>query len=1044
MPQFAVGVSSTRGSFWPEMHSETYCTCARKTCKIAGYLALIVIYLSPRGGFALDPSKNLRQYVLRDWTTEQGLPQNTIHAMLQTSDGFLWLGTRGGLARFDGANFIVYKAGAPNSIPGESITGLAEDRDGSLWIGSDGGLTQYHNGYFHNYSTRDGLPDNSIWRIAAGTNGGVWAVTRNSQLFHFDGKTVRHFGNPFAGPQDVNALIEDSRGAVWIATFNGLFALEQGQSLRRFGREDGLAGERVYALALDHQGEIWTAGDGGLTHHSAYGFTRVPIPGLSTATLLAFDPGDSEDGTIWTGSTGEGLFRLSPRGVQRLRQAQGLISDEIYLLYCSRDGSLWLGALNGLNQLRDSAATSYGAGEGLPRSTYLMQRAQGPNGELWFGNGSFMARVRNGVLTPLVPEPVTADAIAKKKASQESARGLEVVPVWVRSSDPGSRGLVLTNKRGQSVISDGTLQQRLPQIPWEMVGSLLITRDGTLWTAGANIGVVAYPAHAPPRSYTVAEGLDNNNVLALAEDAQGDVWAGTISGLNRIRHGIIVRVISSPSVTSINPSADGSLWVSSESGLIYVPPALTPIRVFTQRDGLPTNLIDGVAEDAEGYLWLGTEQGVVRVQKAYLLAPEHQPRMGPVVFGVGDGLRNAQLRLNSVFCSRDGDVWFVTLEELGMIDPHKKQATLLFPIHIDLVKVDDQDAARPPIRSVTVPAGRHRITIDYTIPEFRIPGRIRFRYRLEGWDKDWIDAGTLRDATYTGIPSGRYVFRVTHSDGYGNWSSEERTMNIRVAPYFYQTGWFSTLIALLIVSFVWQLHQFRVARVSAGIDARMQERTRIARELHDTLLQGMLGISMQLYAASQQNFDPGSVSMLLGRASQKLREIAEQSRRAVDDLRSLPSPDSLEAILSRLLQDLPAGIESQVHTAGSSMRLRPLVQIEIERITGEAIANAIRHSGGSSIRLDILYHYSYVFVSISDDGCGMQPGPHEPQPHSHWGITGMIERARSIGGRLRILPNEPRGTVVEISLPGAVAYLRPARGYVSSFWRRVVRVKRSK
>jgi signal transduction histidine kinase len=729
--------------------------------------------------------------------------------------------------------------------------------------------------------------------------------------------------------------------------------------------------------------------------------------------------------------------------VQRLRQAQGLISDEIYLLYCSRDGSLWLGALNGLNQLSDGAATSYGAGEGLPRSTYLMQRAQGPNGELWFGNGSFMARVRNGVLAPLVPEPVLAtDAIEKKKASQETIRGLEVVPVWVRSSDPGRRGLVLTNRHGQSVISDGTLQERLPKIPWEMVGSLLITHDGTLWTAGSNIGVVAYPAHGPPRSYTAAEGLDNNNVLSLAEDAQGNVWAGTISGMNRIRDGNIVRVISSPDVTSINPSADGSLWASSESGLIYVPSALTPIRLFTQRDGLPTNLIDGVAEDAEGYLWLGTEQGVVRVQKAYLLAPEHQPQMRPVVFGVGDGLHNAQLRLNSVFCSKDDDVWFVTLEELGMIDPHKKQANLLFPIHIDLVRIDDQDAAAPPIGSVTVPAGRHRITIDYTIPEFRIPDRIRFRYQLVGWDKDWIEAGTLRNATYTGIPSGHYVFRVTQSDGYGNWSSDERTMNIRVSPYFYQTAWFSTLIAFLIASFFWQLHRFRVARVSAAIDARMQERTRIARELHDTLLQGMLGISMHLYAASQQTFDPGSSPAILGRASQKLREIAEQSRRAVDDLRSLPSPDSLEATLSRLLHDLPAGIESRVHSAGSSMRLRPLVQTEIEQITREAIANAIRHSGGSSIRLDILYHYSYLFVSISDNGRGMQLVPEQSKPHSHWGITGMAERARSIGGRLRILPNEPRGTVVEVSLPGSLAYLRPTRGYISSFWRRVVGVRK--
>jgi ligand-binding sensor domain-containing protein/two-component sensor histidine kinase len=1026
------------------MHSETYQACTGKTCKITAALALMVICLFPLSVFALDPGKNLRQYVLRTWTTEQGLPQNTIHAMLQTQDGFLWIGTRGGLARFDGASFILYKAGAPNSIPGESITGLAEDCDGSLWISSDGGLTQYQNGHFHNYSSSDGLPDRSIWRIAEDPAGGVWAVTWRSELFHFDGKTVRRYDSPFTGrPQDVNAMVEDIHRTLWIATFHGLFALEHGGSFRPFTSRDGLAGDQVYALALNHQGQLWAAGAGGLTHLSAHGFVHVQIPELTTATLLAFDPTGSEEDTIWTGSTGQGLFRLNPRGVQRLRAAQGLISDEIYLLYSSRDGSLWLGAINGLNQLSDGAVTSYSTGEGLPGSTFGMQRAQGPNDELWFGRGRFKAHVRDGGLALLGPASATAPHTpGGKRVSQETVRGLDAISVWVRSTNPGSRGLVLTGKPGQSVLSDGTVQQTLPPIPWGSVGSMLIAHDGTIWTSGSEIGVVAYPVHGPPHAYTIANGLDNNNVLALAEDAEGNLWVGTISGLNRIRRGIVSQVVSCANVTSIGPSADGSLWVSSESGLVYVPRALAPIRIFTQRDGLPTSLIEGVAEDTEGHLWLGTEQGIVRVDKTDLLAPRHRPQVAPVVFGVGDGLRNAQLRINSVFRSRRGDIWFLTLEELGMIDPRRIQGTLISPIYIDLAKIDDEDAARPPISSLMVPAGRHRLTIRYTLPEFRIPGRIHFRYRLEGWDKDWIQAGTLRNATYTGIPPGHYTFRVDHSDGYDNWSSGESTMDIRVAPYFYQTGWFLALVALLIASFVWQLHRFRVAQVSAGIDARMQERTRIARELHDTLLQGMLGVSMQMYAASQQTFDPGSLSAMLGRASQRLREIAEQSRRAVDDLRSpSPSPDSLEATLSSTFRDmdLSAGTEPHVYSVGSRMNLRPPVQIEIERITREAVANAVQHSGANSIRLDILYQPTCLFVSISDDGCGMRSEAQESERHGHWGITGMLERARSIGGSLRILPNTPRGTVVEISLPGAVAYWKPESGRISSIWRWLVR-----
>jgi ligand-binding sensor domain-containing protein/two-component sensor histidine kinase len=1025
------------------MHSESYQACTRKTCKIAAAFALVVICLFPSNGFALDPAKNLRQYVLRTWTTEQGLPQNTIHAMLQTRDGFLWIGTQGGLARFDGSSFILYKAGAPNSIPGESITGLAEDRDGSLWISSDGGLTQYRNGSFHNYSSRDGLPENSIWRIAGDSAGGVWAVTRRSQLFHFDGKTMLPHESFSGRPQEVNAMAVDIHGTLWVATFDGLFALERGRSLKRFTSKDGLAGDSVFALALNHQGELWVAGTGGLTHLSARGFVPIQIPELTTATLLAFDPSGSEDGTIWTGSTGQGLFRFTPQGVQRLRAAQGLISDEIYLLYGSRDGSLWLGALNGLNQLSDGAVTSYSEGEGLPGSTLGMQRSQGAGNELWFGRGRFMAHVRDGALMQLGPV-ASAETPGKGKASQGSVRGLDAISIWAQSTNPESRGLVLTDKTGQSVLSDGTMQRTLPSILWSSVGSMLISHDGTIWTAGSNIGVVVYPVHGPPHAYTIREGLDDNNVLSLSEDAEGDIWVGTISGLNRIHHGIVAHVISCANATSIDPSSDGSLWVSSESGLIHVPRALTSIRVFTQRDGLPTSVIKGLAEDEEGHLWLGTEQGIVRVQKADLLAPEHQPDMAPVVFGVGDGLRNAQIRNNSVFRSRRGDIWFLTLEELGMIDPRRIQGGPLSPIYIDSVRVDDQDISRPPINSVMIPAGRHRLTIGYALPEFRIPGRIHFRYRLDGWDKNWIEAGTLRDATYTGIPPGHYTFRVSPSDGYGNWSSDESVIKIRVAPYFYQTVWFLTVVAVLVMSFVWQLHRFRVAQVSARIDARMQERARIARELHDTLLQGMIGVSMQMYAASQQNVESGSIPAMLARASQRLREIAEQSRRAVDDLR-MPSPGSLDATLSRMLEsvDLPTGMEPGVHSVGPRMRLRPLVQIEIERITQEAVANVIQHSGASFIRLDILYQHTYLFVSISDDGRGMEQEAQESEQHGHWGITGMRERAQSIGGRLRILPNEPRGTVVEVSVPGAVAYLQPSSGYIHSVFSRLVRAKRT-
>ena len=1002
---------------------------------------IVLVCLHAECSLALDAGKNLQQYVLRTWTSEQGLPQNSVRAILQTRDGFLWIGTRGGLARFDGASFVLYKAGSPNSIPSNSVTGLAQDRDGSLWISTAGGLTQYRNGRFHTYGSRDGLPAGSIWRVAADPAGGLWVVSWRSELFHFNGAVVSRYASPIpARPEEVNAILEDPRGKVWVATFDGLFAFDRRHGFQRFTRANGLAGDRVFALALDQNGHVWAAGDGGLTQVFSNRLVSLGVPGLPTATLLAFDTQRSDD-TIWTGSTGGGLFRLDHGRVQRLQSTQGLTSDELWLLYFSNDGSLWLGAVDGLNQLNDGAVTSYRMSTGPTDSTIGIQRAQGPEGELWFGRGNLRFHVQRSRLVRIGAVPTAG--FNKRSAEDLSS----AIPLQVSSNDPRRQGLVLEDRQHRVLLSDAVRRWTFPPgIPWNSVGTVLIGRDGTIWVGGSQDGVHGYRAHGPPLAYTVRNGLDDNNVSALAEDAGGNLWIGTLSGLNRIRHGVVKHVIACAHVTSIDPSPDGSLWVSSESGLIYVPSTLAPVRVFTQHDGLLTNLVEGVTQDSQKSLWLGTEQGIERVRAADLLASRQDSPGSVVVFGTGDGFRNAQVRPDAVFRSRDGNIWFITLRELAMIDPRQTQIRSLAHVVVDGVNIDDRHSALTAAASLTVPPGRHRLTFSYTLPEFRIPGRLRFRYRLAGWDKDWVEAGVSRKAIYTGIPPGHYTFEVANSDGYGSWSPVGSAVAIRVMPYFYETGWFLILLALFAAACIWQLHRLRVAQISARINARMhdrmQERTRIARELHDTLLQGMLGVSMQMYAASQQQLASGSVSSMLGRASQRLREIAEQSRRTVDGLRSpVLAPNPLETMLGQALREmgLPDGMQPQIHSSGAPMQLRPIVQIEIDQIAREAISNAVQHSGASSIRVDILYQPGHFFMSVSDDGCGIAQNPENAGGRGHWGIAGMRERAQLIGGRLRILPHFPRGTVIEISLSGAVAYVEAPHNSMKWIWRRRIR-----
>jgi ligand-binding sensor domain-containing protein/signal transduction histidine kinase len=978
-------------------------------------LAIMIACMFTTQIFGLDSSKDPKQYVVRSWTSEQGLPQSSVNAILQTRDGLLWIGTRGGLAHFDGAEFTLYQSGAPNSLPGKWITSLAEGNDDTLWIGTNGGLSRYRDGHFQNYSTPgDNSRNDSIWRIAKDASGGIWAVTWRSELFHVDGRTVRHYPSPIPPrPREVNAILEDTHGTVWIATFDGLFAFTPGKGFEKFTRKKGLAGDRVYALALDQRNQLWVAGDGGLSRQTADHFVPIPVPGLAVATVLAFDPSGKVN-TVWTGSTGNGLFRLSPNGTQRLRTAQGLLSDEVYLLAFSMDGSLWVGTDFGLNQITDGVVTSFTGVSDQPSPSLNLAQSQTPKHDLWFGHRRTPFDVRNGTVLPLGQSWGTNRRLdANSLATDNPLAFMGVGSVWIRTRNRGNEGLILAGSLDHSVFTGGVdrLKRTAPHIPWGSVDIALIDHDGTIWTAGSDIAVVAYSANDPPRSFTTANGLDDDNVGVLKEDAAGDIWVGTIAGLNRIHHGIVTQVLSCDRVTAINPSIDGSLWVSSESGLIYVPPALAPIHIFTEREGLPTSIIEGLAEDTFGHLWLGTLQGIVRVNIADLLAFGRRPIQSPVVFGIGDGLSSAQLRANSIFRSYNGDIWFMTLLELAMVSHDRIHTGPLNPILIDRVDIDDHTVVSP--RSLTVPPGHHRISIHYTVPEFQVPSRIRFRYRVDGWDENWIEAGSLHEATFTGLPPGRYTFRVTNSDGYGNWSSVEGALPLRVTPHFYQTGWFFVLFALLVGTGIWHLHRFRLEQVSVSVNARIDERNRIARDMHDTLAHSFTGILMQLEAAKEFiTSKPAVLSQCLERATSAARDGLRQSRQAITGLQET-RPQPLTKTLPGLVSECdPVTRTESVFLLRGVPRIMPAeIERQMFRICQEAYSNARRYSGATKIEISLAFTSDAVVLAVNDDGKGFAPSEAED---IGFGLSGMRKRAERIGAHLTLDSAVGNGTRVRL------------------------------
>ncbi len=972
--------------------------------------------------FGLNPLKNSRQYLLRTWNSGQGLPQDSVRCILQASGGLLWVGTQSGLASYDGANFVRYES---DNVPGESITGLAEDRDRDLWISSNGGLTRYRAGRFQTFTHRDGLPEDSIWRIASDPAGGIWAATWSSRVFHFDGHTVRSYTLPLPSyAREINALLDDPSGTLWVATFAGLFRFDGSQGFQKLSRRDGLAGDRIYALSLDTHHQLWAAGDGGLSRLVDGRFQAIPLDGVRSATLLAFDPTNGSD-TVWTGSTLDGLFRVQAGRTERLRTADNLAKDEIYLSYFSRDGSLWLGTTKGLSQLSDGAISSYSTDDTFPAAALSADQKRDNPTALILGYGRGVLAVQNGFLVTLgLPKRVRLNPGSPPGGN--SPVGLMTVgSVWVRTASHGTQGLILyTSEAGEGLRS--TSHPRPPNVTWSSVDTALVDKQGTLWAGGSDIGVIAYGRESRPRAFSTGSGLDDAAVSVLSEDPSGDIWVGTLTGLNRIRDGQVLRIAPCPRVTSIYPATDGGVWAGCDSGLLYVAPSVSEVRLFTRQEGLPSNLIQGVTEDAFGYLWLGTERGIVRLAKRDLLASSSGNKLLSIAFGVRDGLPNSNILKNTVFRSGDGDIWCMTFGHLTVAHPAAIGAEPLAPVQVEQASVDDQNNVFSPT-SLTVPAGRHRLTVRYVLPEFTMAGRLRFRYKLGNWDPDWIYAGSAREATYTGIPAGHYNFAVESSDGYGRWRSSEAALPITVQPPFFFTGRFYAIAAALLICCFWIRQRVRVGQVSAAMDQRLQERvrerTRIARELHDTLLQGVLGVAMEMYAASQQAKGSAALSALED-ASGKLREIAEQSRKAVEDLRS-PSHvlDTFEQSILEAAQvaQLRPGIHFQIKSVGTAVKLRPLVQTEVALITREAFANAMRHSGASLVRIDIVYQPSHFLVTVTDNGRGLSPEARNSDA-GHWGIKGMHERADALGGWVHLLPHVPSGTVVEICLPAKVAY----------------------
>lgn len=790
---------------------------ARRIRLAAGGLAL-ALCAAPCTG--LDPRKTLTQYTHQVWQAREGLPQNSILAMVQTRDGYLWLGTQEGLVRFDGVRFTVFERANTDGLSNNFVRALREDRSGALWIGTNGGgVSRLKEGVFRSFGRPEGLPSDEVNTIYDDQGGTLWVGT-GAGLARFDGTRFSTASVPIdLQRKDVRALCEDGEGALWAGASDGsLYRLTPGggsvERMRPLGT--GL----INVLYRDRGGALWIGTDGdGLARWNKGAVSRYAHrEGLTSPKVLSIR--EDRAGCLWIGTDGGGIERFCGGRFASYSIREGLSNAFVSSLCEDREGSLWIGTHGGgLNRFSDGNFTRFGAAEGLAfedHATYLESR----DGSLWIGTwGGGLYRIRNGVIT-----------------SYTEKNGLSYDEVSSLAEDGQGRIWVGTWGGGLNVLEKGRFRpvEFHPGSSRDKVSSLLLDGRGTLWvgTFGSGIGRLQAGVWT---LLTSAQGLPSDQVRALLAAPDGTLWIGAETGLSALSDGVFrswgpAENFHGGAVYALHRDPEGGLWMGTlGKGLVRLRDG--KFRTFTTRDGLFDDVIFQILEDGTEHLWMSSNRGIFRVARRELdeVARHRRRTVLSRVFGTADGMGSSECNGGNQpagLKARDGRLWFPTLKGSVVVDPQRLITnTVPPPVLIEEASVDRRrvDSA---LQETVLPPGPGALEFRYTALSFQTPERVRFRYRLEGFDRDWVDAGTRRVAFYTNTPPGPYRFRVTASNSDGIWNTQGTFVAFRLRPHLHQTPWFFALCAAAVVLLAGAVYRTRVR----GLTRRRSELIRLVAE----------------------------------------------------------------------------------------------------------------------------------------------------------------------------------------------------------------------
>ena len=921
---------------------------------------------------------------VQNWTTEEGLPQNSVHALLQSQDGYLWLATESGVARFNGLRFQRYSSANEPAFHSDDVCCIAEERPGEILFGTASGIVALRDGAFRTLAGVTGqvlsvqsdgeggvlvLTDSALQRVSEdrvtpvalagqslpsvlgrGADGSLLAVA-GGNLLRIRGLQVVPAGRLAAGTL---AVVEEKPGELWAATANSVELRDaQMQVLHRWQVGRDLPGSRVESLQRWMSGVLVGTNRGAVVLRGRQSLPQT-FPALANEAVLSALA--DREGEAWFGTDSSGVFVLRERSIG---SAAALAGESVTALAGADNGQLWVGTKDaGLRTLLPQRTADQPAPAHLASDVVLSVAVAGK--DVWAGSPEGLDHLRDGHVNH-----VTA--------------------------------------------ADG--------LPDDLVQSLLAARDGTVW-AGTRRGVALLRDGRVQRVLTTADGLPSDVIGAMLQDRNGVVWIGTLAGLARW-DGQSLHTVTTPdaaalAIASLHFSTDGTLWVGTGGGLFLLSgDRLLPIRVPAIRGS-----VAAVLSDSFGNLWVRTPVGLLRASGAALRLCAGQAVCPVEVrqFGVADGMPGVELPAlgtETATARRDGTLWFATRRGVAVVNPRESDTAAVAPgIAIEGVQVDGRSVPLAPV--VQVGAGGRRVAITFAGLSLSAPGQVRYRYLLTHFDRDWSPWQAGTSAEYTNLPPGNFLFRVQAMSAEGVISTHDATLTMHVQAPLYRRWWFYAALLLLAGAAAYGLYWLRLRRVRRDFRTTLQERNRIAREIHDTLAQDFVAVSLQLEVTSEL-LRAGAVSAAKEQVDATrtlVREGIQDARESIWAIRAEESEKTLPARLAAVVKRVDA---AELSVTGAYRALPVSREREVFRIAKEALANAQQHAQATHIQADLVYSEDAILLRVSDDGAGFDVAAGSAKV-GHYGVRGMRERAAAMGATMTVRSVSGEGTWVELRL----------------------------